>query len=100
MRSWVVANSCMSLHGRFERRHGVRIGRNKREAGKSFLTTRMSLGGREGGGEDDVGESTPTAELQRVATASSIGRKGTGEGGWGARCECEGGRGEALGVLV
>jgi hypothetical protein len=39
-----------------ERRRGVRLGKNKREAGRSFLTTRRSLGGREGGREDGGGE--------------------------------------------
>jgi hypothetical protein len=39
-----------------ERRRGVRLGRSKKEAEKSFLTTRMSLGRRESGDEDGGGE--------------------------------------------
>jgi hypothetical protein len=71
-----------------ERRRGVRLGKNKREAGRSFLTTRKNLRRERGQqGRRRRRRSAPAVEIQRVAMASSIGRKGTGEGGWGARCE-------------
>jgi hypothetical protein len=69
------------------------------EAGRSFLTTRRSLGGREGGGEDgDDGDQRRRSEFKgrrrqaRLGArepARVVGELGVSEG----RC------GEALGVL-
>jgi hypothetical protein len=94
-----VANSCMSLHRRFGRRPrrgakgggrlaaGVRLGKNKTEARISFLTTRRSLGERGAAGKTATVEIGAGGQNSRLVAAGSIGRKGTSEGGWGARCE-------------
>jgi hypothetical protein len=77
----------------------VRLGRSKKEAEKSFLTTRMSLGRRESGDEDGGGEDRrrrPSvngrrrrARLGTRESAREVGEVGVSEGG----------RGEALGAL-